>query len=94
MFNRRKINVKDKQVTIEELAKICQKNLRESIRQFKRKICVICSNNVKDFQISEGNVLQLPCGCVICCKKCWNPYFELVFEKKKIKFVCKYNYLT
>lgn len=74
LFNKQQCIIANHKLSLESAAEMSGKSLHDIMINIKKKLCVFCYNSIA----SQSQIwYEMPCGCLICSKKCFENYFEL-----------------
>jgi hypothetical protein len=95
IFITRQIKIFDKPLSLNQLAQISEKQLKNLIKDAKSNLCLICLSAIKENK--KSSFMDLPCSCLLCSTSCLKSYFDLVFHKIQLErngafCVCGYQY--
>ena len=84
-FNKLSCNINNKSYNLLEIISLSGNSLNDFIKIIKKRICVMCQNNIN----SSSDSYNLPCGCILCSTKCIQKYLEflLVNEYQKLEIL-------
>jgi hypothetical protein len=95
IFISRQIKIFDKPISLNQLAQINDKHLKNLIKDVKSNLCLMCLSTIRDN--NKNPLVELPCSCLLCSKSCLKSYFELVYDKSQLErsgafCICGYQY--
>lgn len=64
-------------------------NIAQIIREIKKKICLVCGNEIKQ---SNNIYIEFPCGCRICSEECYEKKKKIIEENEGEIYEDKYYY--